>query len=512
MIDTLLENVRLLPFTLGWHMLLSLTALASGVAISLPLGVMASRNARLASWSLGAAGVLQTIPSIALLAFMVPVFALLLSPFPGGSRYAIGFWPAYVALSLYSILPILRNTVTGMAGVDRRYLEAARGVGMTGRQMLMRVQLPLAMPVIVAGIRTSAVLTVGVATLATPVGATCLGDHIFGGLSTQKYVSVVFGCVFAALMALALDAMIRLIESGFADRNRRRILTGTLLLAIFTLGAVAQPIYSGIADLFRPRAIVVGAKTFTEQFILAETLAEQLRQRGYRVRKSTNLGSTVLYDGLRSSSIDVYIDYTGTVWATIMNRSDTPTREQALQGVTQFVQARDGVLCLGAVGFENTYALAMRREQAERLGIRSIDDLRAHMRNLRIGSDYEFFQRAEWTALRDGYGLEFQSRVTLEPNLMYEACRNGAVDVVTSYSTEGRIVAFDLVVLEDNRGVFPPYDAIILLSPRAARDAKLIESLKPLLGRIDDETMRGANAAVDIDGRSPEAVGRELAR
>jgi osmoprotectant transport system permease protein len=512
MMDTLTENFRMLPSTLGWHMLLSLAALATGVLISVPLGVAAVRRPKLAGWSLGAAGVMQTIPSIALLAFMVPVFALLLSPIPGGARYAIGFWPAYVALSLYSILPVLRNTVTGMAGVDRRLIEAARGVGMTERQMLMRVQLPLAMPVIVAGVRTAAVLTVGVATLATPVGATCLGDYIFGGLSTQKYSSVLFGCVFAALMALGLDGLIRLIESGFAERARHRVIVGITLLSLFATASVAYPIITSVAELFRARAVVVGGKTFTEQFILAEALADRLRAAGYRTHKSTNLGSTVLYESLRTNAIDAYIDYTGTIWATIMARTDPPDRARVMDEVSAFMLERDGIVCLGGLGFENTYALAMRREQAERLNIRTIDDLRTRARELRIGSDYEFFQRNEWRQLRDTYELEFADRVTLEPNLMYEACRSGAVDVVTSYSTDGRIVAFDLVVLEDTRQVFPPYDAIILLSPRAAADERIVEALKPLIGAVDDDAMRSANAAVDIEGRSPEVVGRELDR
>src|SRR5262249_37329224 len=169
--EQLAELFQQLPGFLGGHLLLSLAALVVGLGLSLPLGIITSRKPKLAEFTLGLAGVIQTVPSLALLAFMV----LLL----GG---LIGFTPAFIALTMYSILPILANTIIGIRGVDPALIEAARGLGMSERQMLFRVQLPLAAPVIIAGIRTATVLVVGTATLVSPVGGKSLGNYIFQGL------------------------------------------------------------------------------------------------------------------------------------------------------------------------------------------------------------------------------------------------------------------------------------------------------------------------------------------
>ncbi len=201
MIESLTELARHLPDYLGGHMLLAISALAVGLAISVPLGIAASRRPRLAEALLGTAGILQTVPTLALLVLMVPLL--------GG---LIGFWPAFVALTLYSILPILANTVIGIRGVDPSLVEAARGLGMSDRQMLRRVQLPLAAPVIISGIRTATVLVVGTATLATPVGGSSLGNYIFSGLEMNDMTATVFGCVFAAALAVVLDQLVRLLE------------------------------------------------------------------------------------------------------------------------------------------------------------------------------------------------------------------------------------------------------------------------------------------------------------
>src|SRR5262249_3002134 len=203
------ELLEKLPAYMGGHLLLSLAALGCGLAVSLPLGVMASRRPRLAEWALGVAGIVQTVPSLALLALMVLVLA-----------GRIGFLPAFIALTLYSVLPILANTITGIRGVDPSLTEAARGLGMTTRQMLLRVELPLAAPVIIAGIRTATVLVVGTAIRVTPVGGVSLGNYIVGGLESLNHISTVFGCVLAAVLAIVLDQLVRLLELAARPRSR----------------------------------------------------------------------------------------------------------------------------------------------------------------------------------------------------------------------------------------------------------------------------------------------------
>jgi osmoprotectant transport system permease protein len=442
--------------------------------------------------------VIQTIPSLALLAIMVPLLA------------AIGFLPAWIALTLYAALPILRNTLTGIAGVEPALREAARGVGMTAGQQLRRVELPLALPVIVAGVRTAAVWTVGTATLSTPVGAPSLGNLIFAGLQTRNESLVVVGCLGAALLALGLDQTIGLLERGVRERSRTRTRVGLALLVAFVVAALSA-VEGQPAPASRP--IRIGAKPFTEQYVLAELLAVLLeRETGKPSQPLHGLGSTVLFDALRSGEIDVYVDYSGTLWATVLGRSGAPPpRAQLLADVSAALEREHGVRVAAALGFENTYALALRRERAEALGVRRISELVSHAPALEIGGDYEWFQRAEWRALRTAYGLAFRATRTMDPTLMYAALAEGEVDVISAYSSDGRIAAFDLVLLEDDRAAIPPYDAVVLVSAGlAARAPELVAALQTLDGAIDADAMRRMNLAVDQAGRTPREVAREF--
>jgi osmoprotectant transport system permease protein len=473
-------------------MLLTVVALATGIAVSVPLAVLATRVRALQGPLLGLAGIVQTVPSLALLALMVLALG------------KIGFVPAIIALILYSMLPILRNTVTGITGVDPALIEASRGLGMTDAQMLRKVQLPLAAPVIIAGIRTSTVWVVGIATLSTPVGQRSLGNYIFAGLQTQNHTAVAIGCIAAAALAIVLDLLIRLMETASARRSRG-------LGAVAGLGLCAV-VAGGLAPLIRPTAAdtIVGAKTFTEQFILADVLATRLRDEGFRVEKKQSMGSTILFESLANGSVDAYVDYSGTIWVNVMKRADTPEPQVVLAEMSEYLEEKHGIVCLGPLGFENTYALAVRRETAERLGIRTIEDLARHAPDMRIGGDYEFFGRPEWTTLRDKYNLRFQRTVSLDSTLMYPAIQNGEVEVISAFSSDGRILAYDLVVLEDTRRAFPPYDAVLLLSARAAERPGLADALQPLVGAITNDMMRLANKRVDLDKQTPATAAEAL--
>jgi osmoprotectant transport system permease protein len=441
-----------LPDYLSSHLLLTVGALAAGVAISLPLA----------------------------------------------------------ALVLYSVLPVLRNTVTGALEVDRDVLEAARGIGMTETQTLFQVQLPLAAPVIVAGLRTAAVWTVGMATLSTPVGATSLGNYIFSGLQTQNMAAVLVGCVAAALLAIVLDALIRLAEVATRRRDRRLGLLAVLCLAA-VIGLGSWPRLSqALGAEARPRA-VVGAKTFTEQYILARLIADRLEARGFEVEVRNSLGSTVVFDALAAGEIDVYVDYSGTIWANHMRRSDSASGERVLREMARWLDAEHGIAFLGPLGFENAYALAMRRDRALQLGVNSLDDLAPIAPSLRIGGDYEFFARPEWAALRDRYGLAFAELRSFDSTLMYGAVAEGHVDLISAFSSDGRIAAFDLLVLADPLQALPPYDAVLLLSPTARRRGELRAALEPLVGALDDVRMRTANKLVDLDGHSVREAADRLA-
>jgi len=492
-----------LPAYLTGHLQLTLVALAIGSLVSIPLGVLASRVAWLGRIVLGVAGVIQTIPGLALLAVMVPLLASL-------NLTSIGYLPALLGLTLYSILPILRNTVTGLDGVDSAYLEAARGVGMTPGQQLRRVELPLAMPVIVAGVRTATVWVVGMATLSTPVGAPSLGNFIFSGLQTRNYTAVLVGCVAAAVLALILDGLVRLLEAGARERRRTPVVAGFGLLAVLSAYATS-PLIAGLGD-DQQRPIAIGAKTFTEQYILSALLARHITaETGLATVEVPSLGSTVAFDALSAGDIDVYVDYSGTIWATIMKRTDAPERAEVVSGVRTYLADEHGITLAAVLGFENAYALAMRAADGRALGVARIEQLAPHAPRMSIGGDYEFFHRPEWVALEESYGLTFKTERSMDSSLMYQAIAQGDVDVISAFSTDGRIEAFDLVVLEDDRGAIPPYDAIVLTSARVARDhPEVVRALALLDGAIDAARMRRMNFTVDEQSASPRAVARDF--
>jgi len=503
------DALALLPDLLAQHVLLSAAALGLGLAIALPLAVLAVRHEALRWPVLTSAGLIQTIPGLALLALFYPLLLALsglTDAWFGYSFQALGFLPALLALTLYSMLPILRNTVTGLLGVDNDVLEAADGVGMTPRQKLFWVQLPLAAPTILAGIRTAAVWTIGTATLSTPVGQPSLGNYIFSGLQTENWVSVLVGCLGAAALALIVDQMLGLVESGLKERQRGQIWVALSALVAGTLAAMSVTIVP------KPVSYVVGAKNFSEQFILAEMIGARLEKAGASVARTDGLGSAIVFRALEAGDVDVYVDYSGTLWANVMGRTDVPPRAAMLAELTTWMAANRKVTVLGSLGFENAYALAMRRSDAERLGIKTLDDLAQRGRDLRLGSDLEFLSRPEYAALKAAYGLRFRSETSYNPTFMYRAIASKEADVISAFSSDGRIAGQDLVVLSDPKGAIPAYDAVILLAPTRANDGVLRRAVEPLIGAIPVEAMRKANLAVDRDeGKlSPAQAARAL--
>jgi osmoprotectant transport system permease protein len=487
---------RLLPGYLGQHVLLSAAALALGLVVSLPLALLAARSPKVRWPALAIASLIQTIPGLALLALFYPLLLAVSSLTLGAFGFGVpslGFLPSLLALTLYSMLPILRNGVAGLTGVDPAVLEAADGVGMTPVQKLWRVEVPLAAPVVMAGVRTAAVWTIGAATLSTPVGQTSLGDYIFSGLQTENWVFVLFGCAAAAVLALVADQLLGLIEAGAERRDRRRVLGGLAGLVLGTLAALAP-----FAQAGRP-AYVVGAKNFSEQFILADVIGDRLGEAGAAVSRKQGLGSAVVFRALSSSDIDVYVDYTGTLWTNVLHRTDTPPRERMLAELTRQLKARYGVVVLGSLGFENAYALTMTAPRAEALGVHSIEDLVRDEDRLTLGGDLEFLSRPEWAAIRDTYGLKFHAQRSYNPTFMYRALESDQADVISAFSSDGRIAADHLVVLADPRHAIPNYDAVLLISPKRAGDQRLRRALAPLVGHIDVAHMRQANFMVDRD-------------
>jgi osmoprotectant transport system permease protein len=486
-----------LPEYLGAHVLLSVSALLLGIALSVPLALACLRSRSAGALILGTAAVIQTIPSLALLALFYPVllfFSVLTRTLTGAQFSALGFLPSLLALTLYSMLPIVRNTVTGIAGIDPAIREAAAGSGMTRLQSLVKIEIPIALPVIMAGIRMASVLVIGTATLSTPVGQTSLGNYIFTGLQTQNWVDVLVGCVAAALLALVADRLLGGLESLATRRGARTrvISAAAAIMLVLCAGAFAAS--------FRPTSgYVIGAKGFPEQYVLASLIEQRLAASGIPASVKSDLGSAVIFSALTAGDVDAYVDYSGTIWTNFMHRTDSPPREVMLKAIGDWVRQTYGATMLGSLGFENAYVLAMRKDRAQALGIRSVADLARVAEQVRVGGDYEIFGRPEWKALRRVYGLNFREERQMQPIFMYKAVFDGDVDAITAFSSDGRIAQYGLVTLADPQHAIPPYDAVLLVSPQRSSDRRLTNALQPLIGRIGIEKMRAANLAVSRD-------------
>lgn len=493
---------------LAAHVVLSASAIGLAMLIALPMAVWASRSAIVARFALSLASLVQTIPALALLALFFPLLLSLRAVF-GEGLPAFGFLPALMALTLYALLPILRNAVTAQANLDEGVLEAADGVGMTKWQKLVLVEAPLSAPFIMAGIRTASVWTIGAATLATTIGQPSLGDPIFAGLQTQNWALVLAGCLASAALALAADNLLWVIEVGLARRSRAMTFGG---IAVVTAGILAALWAQGSGS--EERRIIIASKSFSEQYILAQLIGARLEAAGYAVEYRDGLGSAVVHSAVASSSIDISVDYTGTIWTNYLKREDNPGREAMYETIVDWEARTNGVKVLGRLGFENAYAFAMRADRAKALGVTSLADLGGKAPDLTVGGDPEFFERPEWIAVRDLYGLRFGKSRNFAPTFMYNALQSGEADVISAYTSDGRIAADKLVVLEDPEGALPSYDAMLMLSPRIAGDKGVIAALQPLIGAISVEAMREANFAVDREDEkklTPKAAAAALA-
>jgi len=496
-----------LPDYFSNHVLVSVTALALGLVVSLPLALISLRRPVLRTTLLTVTSVVQTIPGLALLALFYPLLlglAALSERTIGIGFSALGFLPAVLALAIYSMLPVVRNTITGVLGLDPAVKRAAIGVGMTERQSLRMVELPLALPVIMAGVRTASVWVIGSATLSTPIGQTSLGNYIFTGLQTQNWIFVLFGCVAAAVLALAVDQLLALMERGYSRRNRRQVMAGAVGLGLIVVLALSPNVQGG------GKGYVIGAKPFAEQYILAALMEQRLRAQGLAATRREGLGSAIIFEALAAGDIDAYVEYSGTLWANQMRRTDVRPRAEVVAEVARWLKERHAIQMLGGLGFENAYALALARKRADDLGTRSLGDLARHAPALAVAGDYEFFGRPEWKAIRETYGLAFRQQRQMQAEFMYPAAATGEVDVIAAYTSDGRIDQFALQVLDDPKQAIPPYDAILLISPKRINDAEFLRALRPLVDAIPVTAMRQANRRVS-EGASAEDAARWLA-
>jgi len=441
----------------------------------------------------------------------------------------IGAIPAIIALILYALLPIVRNTLAGLEGVSAETIEAADGIGMTERQSLWMVKIPLAMPVIIAGIRTAAVVGVGIATLSAFIGAGGLGQFINRGLALSNTNLILLGAIPAAMLALIVDFSIGAAEWGI--RPVRQMEKGTLKAKLKPLGLVlplllicigfiayfthSSPGYQGVSNGGTQRDVIrIGSKNFTEQLILGEMMAQLIEERtDLAVERRFNLGGTMICHGaLTSGEIDLYAEYTGTGLTAILGREVVTDQAEALNIVGREYRERFKVEWLAPFGFNNTFTITVRRAEAQSRGWKRISDLASRAGELRAGFTAEFMERPDgYPGLQQKYGLGFGEVSDLDPAMMYEAVAKKEVDVICAFATDGRIAAYDLKTLVDDRRFFPPYHAApIVRSEVLKAHPEIRQALEPLAQRLDDSAMQRLNYEVDENKRGPREVARSF--
>ena len=512
----------------NWPELLVLTRehifivlLSTGIAVlaGVPLGIALTRFKQLQTPVLGFANIMQTVPSLALFGLLIPI------PLIGG----IGARTAIIALSLYALLPVVRNTVTGILGIDPKVREAAVGLGMTGGQILRLVEMPLAMPVILTGVRVAVVISVGVATVAAAVGAGGLGTYIFRGLRQNDNNLLIAGALASALLALLCDFALGQVERTYRIGERS---LGTRKLAITAAASVFAAVVglsylpSLRSDVSDPKAanayadstvagsqrVIVGSKDFTESVILAEILTQMLERGGVEVARQFELGGNLAHDGLISGQIDVYPEYTGTAYTSILKHPPVTDPQQVYDAMKIEYDEKLDLSISPPLGFANDFAILVRGEIARRNDLRTITDAVSLSQNWQAGFGQDFMSRADgYRGFVQAYGFKFLKQPReMDLSLTYRALRAGELDIIAGNSTDGLIAELDLYQLKDDRHYFPPYQAVFVARESAMPALSVI--FEKIAGRISTEEMRRMN--YDVDGRkmAPKDVAAEWIR
>jgi osmoprotectant transport system permease protein len=475
----------------GEHLLLVAIAMLIAIVIGIPLGVFITRQPKLAQPVLAIANALQTIPSLAIFGFLISV------PFFGG----IGKNPAIVALTLYALLPLIRNTYIGINNVDSAVREAGKGMGMTDWQLLTQVEIPLAAGVILAGIRVATVISVGLATIAAAIGGGGLGVFIFRGLATVNNQLILAGAIPAAVIALVADFGLGKLEQYLMQpqkhqsKNSRKFAVIGGILALTVMGAVIvnhQPISS---------TIVIGSKNFTEQIILGELLAQHIESHTkLKVDRQLNLGGTfICHEAVKSGQIAGYVEYTGTSLTAVLKQEPIKNPQVVFDSIKKAYSQQFQLEVMPPLGFENTFAFIVRSEDAQRLQIKTLSAAAKHTPQMRGGFGYEFLERKDgYPAVAKTYGLKFAQTQQMEFGLMYQALKEKRVDLIAANSTDGLISVLNLVVLEDDKQYFPPYQAVPVFNQAVLKKyPELRTAINQLAGLISTKDIQTMNYQVD---------------
>lgn len=475
------------------HLEISLISLLIAIFIAIPLAIFLSNRKKANEAILQLTGIFQTIPSLALLGLFIPIMG-------------IGKTPAITALVIYAIFPIYQATVTGLSEIDPSLEEAATAFGMTKWEKLKKYKLSLAMPIIMSGVRTSAIMIIGTATLAALVGAGGLGSFILLGIDRNNSSLILIGAISSALLAILFGALIKLLQ----NKKPKTILISLILATLLTLLSLTP------FGAKSPKKLVAAGKLGAEPEILINMYKELIEENtDIEVELKPNFGKTsFLYEALKSASVDIYPEFTGTITSSLLNDdigeiSNDPTEVYEL--ARDKIYEQDELSLLKPSEFQNTYAIAVREDFANENNLEKVSDLKTVEDSAVAGFTLEFNDREDGNrGLKSLYNLDLDVK-TMEPALRYTAIANGSIDITDVYSTDSQIITNNLKVLEDDKKLFPPYQAAPLLRSETLEEyPELEEILGKLAGKINSDEMTKMNYMVDVEGKSANEVAREF--
>ena len=492
LILTLSERKNELLSGITEHIQISFIALIIALIIAIPLGIYLSYHKKLANIVIAINGVIQTIPSLAILALLIPLVG-------------IGRKPAIIALILYALLPILHNTYTGITGVDPMYMVTSRALGMNKFQQLTKVQLPLAMPVIMTGVRTAAVLIIGTATLASLVGAGGLGKLILLGLDRNNNYLILLGAIPAALLAILFDFVFKQLEK----LSIRKIL---IFLVLIIFACIFGSVNS--FNTVKKDKLIISGKLGSEPEILINMYKILIEENSnLEVELKPGLGKTsFVFNALKNGDIDIYPEFSGTAVFTFLN--ETPVNNNADD---VFAQAQKGMeskfkmIMLKPMIYNNTYAIAVSKKFADENNLKTISDLVKVKNKIKAGFTREFNDREDgYPGLKKLYNFEIPDIKEFEPKLRYVAVQSGDINLIDAYSTDAELAQYNMVVLKDDKHLFPPYQGSPMMREETLKKyPELKNILEKLSGKISDEEMSSMNYRVSVKGEKAEDVARE---
>lgn len=511
--ETLFNNKDQIFSLFIQHIGLTVLAVILAVLIGVPTGILITKSEKLSKPILVLANVIQAVPSLALLGFLIPIIG-------------IGSPPAIIMVVLYSLLPIIKNTYTGLSSINPDIIESAKGMGLTRNQTLRLIKLPLAMPIIMAGVRIAAVTAVGLMTIAAFIGAGGLGYLVFSGIQTVNNALILSGAIPAAILALIIDYITGKIErsvtpNGIKDskgvikrRKKSKLSKKTLILCLCIVSLIGVSTF--LYNIYSNRnSITIASKNYTEQLILGNMYADLVEAKtDYKVNRKMNLGgSQVTFQAITSGEIDMYAEYVGTFLINILNEDINMDKDKAYPYVKKTAMEKYNLKMLDKIGFNNTYALAVKREFAESKNIKTISDLAKYSKDLIISPTIEFSKREDGlVGLEKNYpNLKFKEVIPVDGGLRYTSLDSNKCQVIDAFTTDGLLKAHDLVVLEDDKNFFPPYHVAPLIRNDLLKEHPDLEKVFNMLnGVIDDKTMIELNYKVDKEGKRPEDVAMEF--